>query len=260
MTNCERKAFIRDCCNKLLAQEWTDFTVGQYTRRNSEINYDDYRNEELIHKRAKKQVAAGELSKALKTLKSDRRVIPLNHATLELLKSKFPDPCIHDVPENEIMQTSNFSATADQKFIFDEQYMRKMILSMPKTTAPGLDKCRSEFIATLWSPFRDDREHVQGYRFSLTQICILIANAEIPEEIAPFFRDIAEIALPKGEENLGPITDLRPIGLQLSLKKLVNKCQMHETETKNNIQTMMDYNIVKQNLELNRWLYSFECQ
>ncbi len=63
----------------------------------------------------------------------------------------------------------------------------------------------------------------------------MIANAEIPEEIAPFFRDIAEIPLPKGDENAGPITDLRPIGLQLSLKKLVNKCQMHETETKNKI-------------------------
>ena len=142
MTNCERKAFIRECCNKLLAQEWTSFNVGKYTRRNNEINYDDYRDEELIHKRAKKQVSAGELSKALKTLRSNRRIIPLDQATLEILKSKFPDPCIHDVLENEIMQTNNFSATGEQKFVFDEQYMRKMILSMPKTTAPGLDKCR----------------------------------------------------------------------------------------------------------------------
>ena len=162
MSNFERKGFIRECCNKLLAQEWTSFNVGKYTRRNNEINYDDYRDEELIHKRAKKQVSAGELSKALKTLRSNRRIIPLDQATLEILKSKFPDPCIHDVLENEIMQTNNFSTTREQKFVFDEQYMRKMILSMPKTTAPGLDKCRSEFIAALWSPFRDDKEHVQG--------------------------------------------------------------------------------------------------
>ena len=97
MTNCERKAFIRDCCNKLIAQNWTvtSFKVAQYTRRYSTTETkNEYRNEELIQKRARKQITAGELSKALKTLKSNRRIIlPLSAQTLELLKStKFPGP------------------------------------------------------------------------------------------------------------------------------------------------------------------------
>jgi len=227
MNNKERKCSIKSAAEKLLSQDWSSFTLSFYTRRSN--SHKETQEQESVHKRVSKQVRSGELSKGLKTLNSDRRIVPLNQDTFDQLKSKFPLPCDHNVPVDEVRQTMEFAVPRDEKFSFTEKHVEKNIMSFPKTTAPGFDKVRPEFIQVLWSPFKD-APYRELYRFSLTQIVNKIANGDIPRDIAPFIQDIPILGLPKGP------TDVRPIALQIYIKKLACKCSLKDVAVKESIQ------------------------
>jgi hypothetical protein len=118
MNNKERKCSIKSAAEKLLSQDWSSFTLSFYTRRSN--SHKETQEQESVHKRVSKQVRSGELSKGLKTLNSDRRIVPLNQDTFDQLKSKFPLPCDHNVPVDEVRQTMEFAVPRDEKFSFTE--------------------------------------------------------------------------------------------------------------------------------------------
>ena len=82
-----------------------------------------------------------------------------------------------------------------------------------KKVAHGIDHLRYEQMKQLWSPYSDD-PIVGEFRRIFTEIINKIIQAQIPSGITSIFKDIELLALPKGDD------DIRPIGLQLILKKI----------------------------------------
>ena len=58
----------------------------------------------------------------------------------------------------------------------------------------------------------------------------MIANGKVHPDVIPFLQDIPVIALPKGS------CDIRPIGLQIALKKLAAKCILTDKDVLAKIQ------------------------
>ena len=222
--NLKKKESYKINIAKIMEDKW-DFKLGDFTRKAIQRENPD---EKAIHKKVEKQLKAGEIGKAFKTLKADHTVVEITAETLNSLKSKFPMPCNHEISLEEIRLLNNFDINSLNdltKLNITGEDIENILLKSSRTTAPGLDNLRAEHIVALWSPYKQ-APHRERFQFSFTNIINKIAEGDVPSEIAPFFRDIALIALPK------PNNDIRPIGLQLTLKKIAATALLRKKETK----------------------------
>lgn len=91
-------------------------------------------------------------------------------------------------------------------------------------TAHNFDHFRIEHLKQLWSVFDSQSHDVFEFRASFLAVIDLIIHARIPDEVKVIFRTFDIIALPKNDN------DVRPIGLQMLLKKIAMSVVMsHKT-------------------------------
>ena len=101
-----------------------------------------------------------------------------------------------------------------------EKFLRKAIAG----TAHNFDHFRVEHLKQLWSVFDSQSHDVFEFRASFLAVIDLLIHAQIPDEVKVIFRTFDIIALPKND------TDVRPIGLQMLLKKIAMSVVMsHKT-------------------------------
>ena len=209
----DRKRKYRVKLDKLHNDDWSTFTLGSLSKKTIKSN-PITQNE--IHAAATRLAEVGEIGKAFKKIKSDRnRVIP-SQDVLHKLHSKFPGPGETDLTADQIASIYSYNPELDDEtepIVVDKAEIETIILKAKKKVAHGIDHMRYEQLKQLWNPYRDDP--TDGvFRDLFTSVINKIVQAQVPISIVPVFKDIELLALPKGEE------DIRPIGLQLILKKI----------------------------------------
>ena len=211
LTERKRKYGIR--LDKLQRDDWSSFTLGSLSKKT--IKTDPISQDE-IHTAATRLADVGEIGKAFKKLKSDKnRIIPSNEVLLKL-QSKFPGPGDTDLTAAQIASIYSYSSERNddaESIVVSLAEIETIILKAKKQVAPGIDHMRYEQLKQLWGPYSNDPTE-SNFRNLFTSVINKIVQAQVPPSIAPIFKDIELLALPKGEE------DIRPIGLQLILKKI----------------------------------------
>jgi hypothetical protein len=223
----ERKRKYKTKLDKLQIDDWSTFTLGSLSKKIIKSN-PITQNE--IHAAATRLAEVGEIGKAFKKIKSDRnRVIP-SQDVLHKLQSKFPNPGETDLMANQIASIYSYNPDLDDEtepIIVDKAEIEIIILKAKKKVAHGMDHMRYEQLKQLWNPYHDDP--TDGvFRDLFTSVINKIVQAQVPLSIVPIFKDIELLALPKGEE------DIRPIGLQLILKKIACAICLKRTNTEFN--------------------------
>ena len=209
----ERKRKYGAKLDKLQIDDWSTFKLGSLSKRTIKTNPISQKG---IHAAATRLAEVGEIGKAFKKLKSDRnRVIP-SHDVLSKLKSKFPGPGDTDLTEEQIASIYSYNLDRNDEaepIVVTSAEIELIILKAKKQVAHGIDHMRYEQLKQLWGPYSNDPTE-SDFRELFTSIINKIVQAQVPPNIVPIFKDIELLALPKGEE------DIRPIGLQLILKKI----------------------------------------
>ena len=211
LNECKRKYGIK--LEKLKNDEWNHFTLGSLSKKK---NNTEPITENEIHAAATRLAEVGEIGKAYKKLKSDRnRIIP-SQEVLTKLHSKFPIPGITDLSDDQIASISSYHLEHNENvepIIANIAEIEAILIKSKNKVAHGLDHMRYEQLKQLWAPYSNNPSEGE-FRNLFTSIINKIIQAQIPPSIVPIFQDIELLALPKGEE------DIRPIGLQLILKKI----------------------------------------
>ena len=222
-----RKRNYKTKLDKLLNDDWSTFTLGSLSKKtikSSPISLNE------IHASATRLAEVGEIGKAYKKLLSDRnRVIPTQDV-LQKLQSKFPIPGNTDLTNDQIASIYSYNPDLDddtEPIVVSIAEVETIILKAKKKVAHGIDHMRYEQIKQLWNPYHNDP--TDGvFRNLFTSVINKIVQGQVPIGIVPIFKDIELLALPKGEE------DIRPIGLQLILKKIACAICLKRTTAFNN--------------------------
>ena len=209
----ERKRKYKVKLDKLHIDDWSSFTLGSLSKK---IIKCDPISQNEIYAAATRLAEVGEIGKAFKKLKSDRnRVIP-SQAVLQKLQSKFPCPGETDLTNAQIASIYSYNPELDddtEPIVVNIAEIETIILKAKKKVAHGIDHMRYEQLKQLWNPYGNDP--TEGvFRNLFTSVINKIVQAQVPISIVPIFKDIELLALPKGAD------DIRPIGLQLILKKI----------------------------------------
>ena len=209
----ERKRKYGAKLDKLLIDDWSTFNLGSLSKRTIKTNPISQKG---IHAAATRLAEVGEIGKAFKKLKSDRnRVIPSHDV---------PGPGDTDLTEEQIASIYSYNLDRNDEaepIVVTSAEIELIILKAKKQVAHGIDHMRYEQLKQLWGLYSNDPTE-GDFRKLFTSIINKIVQAQVPPNIVPIFKDIELLALPKGEE------DIRPIGLQLILKK---NCMRYLLET-----------------------------
>ena len=131
-------------------------------------------SEEEIHSAATRLAEAGEIGKAFKKLKSDRnRVVP-SIEVLQKLQSKFPEPGLPNLSNEEINSIYNFNGPnndelEDHEASELESSIEKVIRKAKKLSAHGIDHFRYEHLFQLWAPNGAGPDCSKAFHFSYPQ-------------------------------------------------------------------------------------------
>jgi len=119
----------------------------------------------------------------------------------------------------------NFIVPPEDKLNVNKPLIRSIIGKWKNMVRCGPDKLRNEHLKILIGHHlknQDDDEDL--FTEQLVDIVKLIVNCEYPAEIAPLLRDNETAAIPKGPITDGVVSDVRPIGIGVTLRKLSSAC------------------------------------
>ena len=222
----ERKRNLGVKLDLLKNDDWSAFRLGSLSKRTLKSGP---MTQEQIHSSATRLAEVGEIGKAFKKLKSDRnRVVP-SQEVLHKLQSKFPEAGVSSLTPEQIESIFNYNPEANDEselIIATTAEIEVIIMKARKQVAHGIDHLRYEQLNQLWSPYSNDPTDGE-FRRLLTGVINKIIQAQIPPAVVAIFRDIELLALPKGDD------DVRPIGLQLILKKIACSICLNRTKTFN---------------------------
>jgi hypothetical protein len=138
----EKKKSLGEKLIKLSNDDWSTFNLGSLSKRTIKTNI---LSEEEIYSAATRLAEAGEIGKAFKKLKSDRnRVVP-SIEVLQKLQSKFPEPGLPNLSNEEINSIYNFNVPnndelEDHEASDLESSIEKVIRKAKKLSAHGIDR------------------------------------------------------------------------------------------------------------------------
>jgi len=213
--------------NLLAQDDWSTFTIGSLSKKNLDFKAS---TKEQIHASATRLIESGEIGKAFKRLNSDPNKVAPTREAFETIRSKFSEQGESCLSEEAIESIYTYSLESDNRDIDKEpivatqEDISNILKKAKKLSAHGLDRLRYEHLIQLWVAHGSDDPNVAKFRDLFTKIINFIIQAQVPANIKCIFQDHTLIALPK------PNNDIRPIGLQLVLKKIACKVALKATK------------------------------
>ena len=211
--------------NRLLSLEnddWSSFKLASLSKKT--VRIDDYTSDQVIAA-VSRLAKAGEIGKAFRRLQADTRKIVPTEATLEKLQSKFPQPGISSLSQQQVRAISQYKPENDPDFVplsATELHVETALYKTKGATAHGFDHMRFEHVKQLWSSSSNDA-NIPEFRKGLTAIVNIILQGKVPDTFVSMFQDIELCALPKADD------DVRPVGLQQVYRKLASSVALQQT-------------------------------
>jgi hypothetical protein len=216
-----RKDNLVERLDKLLDDNWENFTIGSLSKKNRREKNDF--TEKEIHNTALRMLKAGEIGKAFNKIKQDKRIIMPTREILEKIKEKHPEAEEDSITQEEKESIFGYNIMRDNDVIPIEIQCSQIETILAKShnlVAHGLDKTRYEHLKILFATNDKEAENkadIMEFRTLFTEVIQRISRGDVPDNICPIFRDFESVALPKNDN------DIRPIGLQLIYRKIAGK-------------------------------------
>ena len=206
-SNDKFKADMRKRSDALMNDQWDNITLGMLRRR--EILGGGHRTDgaSKLHKRVLRQVKAGNLSKAMGVLKNgDNYVRPSNNIVNKLQEKNV---VINDTAllpgEWETVLATNLAAHADFFIEVTADQVVDIVTRQRKLIKHGLGGLRYEHLVAMMGKDKRPTANQTQFRHLFARMITFVANARVPQEVAPALRDNEIIAAPKGNDDVRPI-------------------------------------------------------
>jgi len=200
---------LTDRCNLVLSNDWSYFTFDSFLRRKfaapgpKEASAHDKMRETI----SSNYLKDGEISRGYKALQSNNNPVPLPEDVFRKIRDLHPprNAAMPDLPEN----------LPDMELTHDE------VKATIKGTKNSVTNCpitslRFELLRLLIGRSSDADEH--QFLDSITWMMNIIADGNVPPDIAMILRSTQAVAIPKKDDNI------RPLGLRDGFVNLTSKC------------------------------------
>ena len=211
--------------------EWT-FTLKDFIQTRRRLAVHDTDGDAQLGLEAERRcrqvsgaMRVGNLSKAYATLISDSGTAPLDQVSKVLHeKNPAPSPEVQATITPELWDRINsVKLSGDERVKFSTESLLKSIKNKKKGVSHGFDKLTWEILQQLVGREPDQSSDQVEFIQLLAKVLSLIANGDMPDEVAPALRD---------NHIMGVGVKVRPVLLCNTLRKLVTGLLLESTREK----------------------------
>ena len=217
------KAVLTSRINEISVDHWS-YTVmdlkGSWKKKSGQHAGD-------VNKTVEKLISKGQLGKAMNYLSNNLPPSCLgSEAIVDKLLDKHPhmDWSAYEALINDLKGNMDTDVVIPE---VDKGMLRSIIRKTKLTVRPGLDKLRYEHVKTLAGYSVEPAYDEDRFCELLAQVLTIILRGQTPPVISALLSDNELIALPKSD------TDIRPIGIGSTLRKLAALVVMNRLQSFN---------------------------
>ena len=214
------KAGMKRALTRLQNDDWS-FTLSEFMKKRDPTKPSKATTQEIMHKKAMVCAQKGEISKAMAIIARTSTLVLPTQQVIQNLQSKFPANNQHMFSDKDIKAFRDYIPPQENRIEIKPETLRRIICSRHNMVRPSTDGLRYEHLKQIIGKGQQTEMDEITITKLLSEVMEYIINDEAPRE---YMNALAQIELvPLLKEN----GDLRPIGMNFAIRKVVSLLIIH---------------------------------